>query len=67
MKNVSELRDHLSEVFGNLEKGQIQPKDATALASLAGKMIASAKVQLDYHAMRKETTQKISFLHSLDT
>jgi len=66
MRNVSELREELSKVFTDLEGGAIEPKVATALASLAGKMITSAKVQLDYHAMRKETKQKITFLHSTD-
>jgi len=32
------------------------------MANLAGKMINSAKVQLDYHALRKDTPS-IKFLH----
>ena len=66
MKNVSQLRDELSTTFTGLQSGDISPKTAKELANLAGKMINSAKVQLDYHAMRKETKQKIGFLHSLD-
>jgi hypothetical protein len=32
------------------------------MANLAGKMINSAKVQLEYHALRKDTPS-IKFLH----
>tara|TARA_R110001606_G_C14958926_1_gene601649 strand:+ start:332 stop:535 length:204 start_codon:yes stop_codon:yes gene_type:complete len=67
MKNVSELRDHLSEVFDELRAGNIEAKSASELANLAGKMINSAKVQLDYHDMRKDENVKITFLHSEDT
>jgi hypothetical protein len=66
MKHVNELRDQVSIVFAELKAGSIEPKVAKELANLAGKMVNSAKVQLDYHAMRKETTAKIFFLHSVD-
>jgi hypothetical protein len=35
--------------------GDIKPKEAGELANVAGKMINSAKVQLEYYALRKET------------
>jgi hypothetical protein len=41
-------------------------KAASELANLAGKMINSAKVQLEYHALRKDEDIKIAFLHSQD-
>jgi len=66
MKNVNELRDNLSETFEGLRTGTVDVKAAKELANLAGKMINSAKVQLEYHAMRKEKKQKITFLHSTD-
>jgi hypothetical protein len=66
MKNVNELRDNLSTIFEELHKGTIEVKTAAELANIAGKMINSAKAQLDYHAMRKDTTTKITFLHSTD-
>lgn len=56
MKNVSELRDQLSQVFADLRGGSIKHTDASELANIAGKMINSAKVQLDYHAYTKQTT-----------
>lgn len=55
MKTVTTLRDELAEVFDQLKSGAIKPKDAGELANVAGKMINSAKVQLEYYALRKET------------
>jgi len=61
MKNVTELRTSLSEIFEKLKAGEIDHNDAAQYANLAGKMISSAKVQLDYYAMRKQD-KAISFL-----
>ena len=54
MKNVEELRTQLAEVFTGLQNGTIKHKDASELANLAGKMINSAKGQVEYYALRKE-------------
>ena len=61
MKNVSELRDQLSQVFADLRGGVVKHTDASELANIAGKMITSAKVQLDYYAQTKQT-KNIPFL-----
>jgi hypothetical protein len=61
MKNVNELRDQLAIVFAGLQSGTIPHKDAAELANLAGKMINSAKVQVEYYALRKEAPD-IDFL-----
>jgi hypothetical protein len=61
MNTATELRDELAKVFEELRNGTIKPKEAGELANVAGKMINSAKVQLEYHALRK-TTPKIPFL-----
>jgi len=61
MKNVNELRIQLSEIFMGLKNGTIQAKDASEFANLAGKMINSAKVQVEYYALRKESPT-ITFL-----
>ena len=61
MKNVSELRDQLSQVFADLRGGTLKHTDASELANIAGKMINSAKVQLDYYALNK-ITKNIPFL-----
>lgn len=61
MKNVSELRNELSEVFQSLKNGEMEHKVASQLANVAGKMISSAKAQLDYYNAQKKTP-KIPFL-----
>ena len=63
MKNVTELREQLSQVFIELRSGTVKHSDASELANLAGKMINSAKVQLEYYALRKEAPT-ITFLAS---
>ena len=60
MKNVNELRDELGETFDGLVSGSVHPK-------VAKEIVNSAKVQLDYHALRQEKKTKITFLHSTDT
>ena len=55
MKNLNELRNNLSEVFTDLREGEIDAKTTKELANVAGKIINTAKVQLEYYAMRKET------------
>jgi hypothetical protein len=62
MKNVDELRTQLASVFDGLKAGTIQHKDAAEFANLAGKMINSAKVQVEYFALREEAPD-IPFLH----
>lgn len=63
MKNAEELRDELAQTFAQLKAGEIKPSEAAELANLAGKMIASAKVQVEYFALRKESP-RIAFLES---
>lgn len=66
MKNVSELRDELSAVYADLRSGAVDAKVAKELANLAGKMINSAKIQIDYHTMRGDKATRINFVHSQD-
>jgi hypothetical protein len=61
VKNADELRSELAEVFAKLKAGQIKPGEAAELANLAGKMINSAKAQVEYYALRKESPS-IQFL-----
>ena len=63
MKNVEALRAELAIVFAALKAGTIKPGEAAELANVAGKMINSAKVQVEYYALRKEVPQ-IAFLTS---
>ncbi len=61
MKNANELRAELAQVFAQLKAGAIKPGEAAELANVAGKMISSAKVQVEYYALRKESPN-IEFL-----
>ena len=63
MKNAEELRAELSQTFAQLKAGEIKPGEAAELANLAGKMIGSAKVQVEYYALRKESP-RIEWLES---
>ena len=54
MKNAEELRSELAKTFAQLKAGEIKTSEAAELANLAGKMISSAKVQVEYYALRKE-------------
>jgi len=65
MKNVNELRERLSNIFQQLQNKSISTNEAAELANLAGKMIASAKVQIEYYSLRKESPV-INFLKSED-
>jgi hypothetical protein len=62
MKNVSDLRAVLSKVFSDLQDDKINYHEARELAKIAGKMIGSAKVQLDYQHLRGEKPE-IPFLN----
>lgn len=63
MKNVAELREKLADAYEKVEKSHMKPVVGAELANIAGKMINSAKVQIEYYALRKETP-KIAFLES---
>ena len=54
MKNAEELRCELARTFAQLKAGEIKPGEAAELANIAGKMIGSAKVQVEFYALRKE-------------
>lgn len=61
MKTASDLRHELGLVFDQLRAGLIKPQEASELANVAGKMISSAKVQVEYYGLRKLAT-RIAFL-----
>ena len=66
MNTTNELHNELAKVFEELRSGKIKPKEAAELVNIAGKMIASAKVQIEYALMRKQEPT-ISFLESFDS
>jgi hypothetical protein len=52
MQTVSDLRKVLTEIFEELQKDEINTNKARELARVAGKILSSAKVQLDYQYLR---------------
>lgn len=60
MNTVKALRDELFTVFRELKAETITPKIAKEMNNSAGKIISSAKAELEYRAMRK-TTPDIAF------
>ena len=58
MKNIENLRDDLYEVFNKLSDDNIEPTVATAMSSVAGKIINSSRVQLMYNT-QKEISPKM--------
>ncbi|MCZ2339243.1 MAG: hypothetical protein LC127_13840 [Chitinophagales bacterium] len=49
MNNVKELRDELINSFNDLKSGKIKAKDAKELTNISGKILMSAKIELDYN------------------
>jgi hypothetical protein len=63
MNNADQLRDELSKVFTQLKAKKIKPSEAAQFSNLAGKIISSAKTQVEYYVARKEAPN-IPFLET---
>ena len=61
MKDIKELRKSLTDVFDGLKSGKINHKEAAGMNNTSGKIMATVKVQLEYHKLRKDKPQ-IDFL-----
>ena len=61
--DISGLRNDLLQVYQSLRDGKIGLREAKERANCAGKVIQSAKLQLEYHAYTKSDA-KIPFLES---
>lgn len=59
--NIKDLRESLVESFEQLKTGKLKPKEAKELTNMAGKIIISAKTELDYNKYIK-SERKIDFL-----
>ena len=59
--NIKNLRDSLLESFEDLKKGKLGTKDAKEITNMSGKIILSAKVEMDYNKLMK-LERKIDFL-----
>lgn len=51
IKNVEELRDFLSEELERLRRKESTPASANASANIAGKIMSSAKMELEHNKM----------------
>ena len=59
--NVTELRDDLLRVYQNIENKKIGLNVAKEKANIAGKVLGSAKVELEYNKLL-DNKNKINFL-----
>ena len=64
--NVVELREELSTVFEKLKTGEIAIKEAAELNNTAGKIIATAKLELEYWKLCQEKPD-IAFIKMIKT
>lgn len=57
-RDTGMLRGVLFEEMEMLRRGEIEPKRAQAVAKLAQQIISTAKVEMDYHRMRRVAREK---------
>lgn len=55
INTIGELRIELLNIFTDLKNGAIELKEAAELNNTAGKIINSAKVELEYYSLTKKT------------
>lgn len=67
MKTAEQMTLELQNIFDQLKAGEIKAKDASELINCAGKMIGLAKVQLEYHALRKDSPTMSFFQAQIDS
>ena len=63
--NIKDLRDSLLESFEALKEGKLKTKEAKEITNMSGKIILSAKVELDYNKFMK-LGRKIDFLDVIE-
>ena len=51
---ITELREDLLKVYADLRSVVMDSRDAKQINNTAGKIIASAKVQIEYSSLRNE-------------
>lgn len=61
IKNIQDLRNSLLDVYDKIRNGKIGIREAKENANVAGKIISTAKLQLEYNAYMK-TQSCIPFL-----
>jgi hypothetical protein len=61
-KTAAELRNRLAVLFSNQESGFTKHAEAKELNNTAGKMIATAKIELERKVFLKDKETEIPFL-----
>ena len=61
MENITQLRDNLIKHYKDITEGRLDIKTAKEISNAAGKILSSAKVQLDYNVYIGNNN-KIKFL-----
>ena len=54
MKSITELNNHLTDLYTALKNGTVDVKTAAEMNNTAGKIINVQKVQLEYAALRND-------------
>lgn len=63
LNNVKDLRDQLIKIFKDIKSGKIGLREAKELNNNSGKILSTAKLQMEYNAYTKSKA-KIKFLES---
>ncbi len=66
MKNIKDLRSEQIEVYTQLKEGKIGQSQAKELANVAGKIMSSAKIQMEYNKMTGNKMSKIKFMEVVE-
>lgn len=61
INNIQDLTNHLVKNYEKLCSGELEAKEAKEISNMAGKIIGSAKVNLEYNK-QMDYKRKISFL-----
>lgn len=61
MKNINDIIEGMTRVFHGLENGDIQPRTAGEMSNAVGKIIAAARMQVEYQRLKGEVP-KVEFL-----
>jgi len=62
--NVTELRNDLIKVYNQLRGSEIGIQEAKELANVSGKILSSAKTQMEYNKMTGNKNNTIKFLEA---
>jgi len=64
IKTITDLRDSLCDLYTKLLTGTVDRKQAQEINNSAGKIIATAKLQLEYVGLIKDLNAPLNFFDS---